>query len=80
MSEEELAIFLASFEPDELNYLESHGIIVPVGGYPVTGTGGSRVPAYGGISYPAGYGGFASQKPAYSQRPTYLGLTSWSGL
>ena len=83
MSEEELAIFLDTFDTEELNYLESHGIIVPEGGYPVTGTGGSRVPAYGQRiipSYPTGYGGYASQKPAYSQRPSYLGLTSWSGL
>ena len=81
MSEEELAIFLNTFDTEELNYLESHGIIVPEGSYPVTGTGGSLVPAYGqrgGGVYPTGYGGYASQKPAYTQRPSYLGLTSWS--
>ncbi|MCK5851270.1 MAG: hypothetical protein KAH23_10170 [Kiritimatiellae bacterium] len=81
MSDEEFEIFLSSFDTEELNYLESHGFIVPQGvyvggGVPAYGSGGTS--RGGGGTYPTGYGGYSSQTPSYAQRQSYIGLTSWS--
>ncbi len=86
MTDEEFEIFLAAFDTEELNYLESHGILVPEdvyvgGGVPAYGTGGTRRGGGGRggrVSQPVGYGGYASQQPSYARRESYLGLTSWS--
>ena len=80
MTDEEFEIFLAAFDTEELNYLESHGILVPEdvyvgGGTPVYGSGGI---GKAGGRQPVGYGGFSSQRPSYANRESYLGLTSWS--
>ena len=80
MTDEEFEIFLAAFDTEELNYLESHGILVSEdvyvgGGTPVYGSGG--IGKVGGRQ-PVGYGGFSSQRPSYANRESYLGLTSWS--
>ncbi len=78
-SAEVLAAMLAEFRPDELNYLESQGIIVPVERYelPSGGVGGAT---YGGrYNYPAPayYGGGGAAQTSYRQ-PATLGLVSWS--
>lgn len=79
-SEDVLAAMLEEFRPDELNYLESQGIIVPEEEYDFPDYGGGVAGDYKvKYNYPApAYGGGFGQRPRQSQRPTYLGLTSWS--
>jgi len=73
-SEEVLNAMLENFRPDELAYLSSHGILVPVESETLPVYGGSG----GDYNYPMYYGsGYGGSGPTYKRTPI-LGLTSWS--
>jgi len=78
-SSEVLARMLEVFRPDELNYLESHGFLVPVEDYDLPNYN-YPAPSYyrsqGGSG--GGYGGYGSGPSGQVPRQTYLGLVSWS--
>ena len=76
-----LEAMLAEFDTEELNYLESHGFIVPEEGY--------NLPAYGGGSYSGKYsypsqsyygsgGGGGYSRQTQQRYPSQIGLVSWS--
>ena len=84
-SEEVLAAMLGEFTLDELNYLESQGIIVPVerAELPAYGGYGGGYSGSGGYNYPAvSYqtGGYGSGPSQPYQRQSNIGLVSWSGI
>jgi len=76
-SVEVLAAMLEEFRPDELNYLESQGILVPVEGYDLPSYGAGYNYNYPAVSYRAGGGGGSGPSQPYP-RQSNLGLVSWS--
>ena len=75
-TEDVLAKMLEVFRPDELNYLESQGIIVPAEGFGLPSDGGFSTIGNYRYPTPSYYGG--GQPESRQQYPARLGLVSWS--